>query len=247
MATKAYVGLGDNQYIYAYYSLINFDNITYSSLLGFEIDFESLDNSSGYKHILNVGGTGTNTVLCLSTTSYSSTQDRSTLSFETSPVNSKIIVNNTKYVIRGTRHVVSYLVDPDEAQGVYTVDGTQVKTVSVDVTYSVNKVLGFLNNSLWDGSGGTDRKCKVNVYRLKLYYGTTLLLDLVPDVSNRFRDTLSGQYYDITRGQALQYNAGNSGSRNVSKIYVGVEGTSKKVTKGYVGVNGSAQLFYSDV
>lgn len=261
MAKKIYVGRAAGHMV-SYLdnstteTLVN-TGIKYGPGIGFELDFTYSNSltTSGYKHILNAGGTGNSTSLCLSVYN-------GKLSLEackSSSGKSNILQNVT--ITQGTRYVVSWTIDTTQNKAFYTVKnhatGDVVGSTSVtisDLDYLFDAYICIYNQEKWGKTSSTTRAAFIKFYSMKIYDNGTLVANLVPDPNGVVGE--EAQIYDTESGNLLAYKySGTSAIYNeesegslpaveAKKIYVGVNGETKLVKKIYVGVNGTPKLAY---
>lgn len=229
-------------------------NFAYKTTMGFELDFTYLGGttSSSYHHILNAGGTG-------SSTKFSVNVNSSTLSIEgcTTSSSKGIIMTNT--ITSNVRYVLSYTIDTVNNKGTYTLKehdtGTVLKTGTVNISsVTPGGLLSIFNSQTWTQTSETDRGAYIKLYRLKIYDGTTLTMDLIPDPNGTIGQT--AELYDVVNQQYLSYTYANTEAllqtdavnipKEAKKIYVGVNGVPKEAKKIYIGVNGVPELCYEN-
>ena len=261
MAKKIYVGRAAGHMVpyldnTTTETLVN-TGIKYGPGIGFELDF-TYSNSltiSGYKHILNAGGTGNTTRLCLSVYN-------GKLSLEackSSSGKSNILQNVA--ITQGTRYIVSWTIDTTQNKAYYTVKnyatGDVVGSTSVNMSnldYLFDAYICIYNQEKWTKTSGTNRAAFIKFYNMKIYDNGTLVADLVPDPNGVIGE--AAQIYDVKSGNLLAYKYNNTSAIyneesegslpavEAKKIYVGVNGEAKLVKKVYVGVNGTPKLAY---
>lgn len=212
----------------------------YNTLFGFKINFKpNLLGSSSFQHILNVGGTGANTVLCLSVTT------TNTLQLEVTPNSSGKVVVGSVPITLAQDIFASYIVDNNNV-GHFVVNDVEVGTVTVDPTYTTNQNIYLFNSST------NNRPANILYYVMRTY--TRSNIDAVYKFDTDIQQS-SGAYLDIMQsdlrgtpvplsGTYTVYPRTLNSARPIKNIYVGVNGVARKIKCGYVGVNGVARLCY---
>ena len=137
------------------------------------------------------------------------------------------------------------------------VSGT-TKNLSISTIQSLGKVCIY-NQQNWDGAATSSstttgtRGAYLKIYRLRIYDGDDLVMDLIPDPEGE--EGTSARFYDLVSQEYVSYKYSDSAiykeeydfpAVEAKKMYIGVNGEARKVTKAYVGVNGEATLFYTD-
>lgn len=258
MSKKIYIGinsasgehyLNNNNII----TLVKTD-FAYKTTMGFELDFTYLGGttSNSYHHILNAGGTGAATKFSINVG-----KNNKLLTFEgcTTSGSKGVIMSNT--ITENVRYVLSYIIDTVNNKGTYTLKeyatGTVLKTGTVNISsVTPGGLLSIFNSQMWIQTTGSDRGTYIKLYRLKIYDGTTLVKDLIPDPNGTIGQT--AELYDTISQQNLSYTYANTEAllqtdtmnvpKEAKKVYVGVNGVPKEAKKIYIGVNGTPKLCY---
>lgn len=259
MSKKFYIGVNDilgERYL-------NNNNITtlvktdfaYKTTMGFELDFTYLGGTTAnsYHHILNAGGTGASTKFSVNVTRNNSfTVEGCTTSTSKGNIMTYTINSNVRYIL-------SYTIDTVNNKGTCTLKdyttGTVLKTVTVNISsVTPGGLLSIFNSQMWTQTTGTDRGAYIELYRLKIYDGTTLVKDLIPDPNGTVGQAT--ELYDTVSQQNLSYTYANTEAllqtdimnvpKEAKKVYVGVNGVPKEAKKIYIGVNGTPKLCYEN-
>lgn len=231
-------------------------NIDYIPRTGVVLDFVYLGRI-GSNHILNVGGTGGATRFCF----YIDTRGRTYFQYSYSG-SSRVqnLVNGLYLIEKGIRYTLSWIVDTTTAKGEFVlaehdtgrvIHSARASSIDTQTTTSLGKVYIY-NSSAWDGVDGSRnaRSSFIELYNLKIYDGTTLVMDLIPDPNGTLNQT--AELYDNVSQQNITYTYDDKEAilKNEppatypQKIYVGVNGEPKEAQKVYLGVNGEATRVY---
>ena len=216
----------------------------YSTTTGFKIRFQTKSVSGNtYQHLINAGGTQSNTKMALTIHSGS-------LSLEVMKDSSTKVTVGAYAVSADTWYEVTYIVDSNNV-GTLTLQedigqNSAIYTLgTVTVTpYTFTGVAVNLFNEL-----SNNRPAAFIFYLFRLYNGET------PLVRCRYSNS-SVRFASISTGNSCSaslsgtYTTGTASSNKadeIQKIYVGVNGTARKVSKVYIGdSNNQAKLLYGD-
>lgn len=214
---------------------------SYSRSFGFYIRFKVTTQSSSWQHILNCGGRGNNTLLCLSLHSGSLTFELGNgTSNPTTITNGHVQLNS--YVdfecvcdITSSKYIINIYINGALADH-------QEPSIP-DPSLIGNDVVLF---NCADSSN--QRPAAIDFYFLKTYNNSNLVSTITPyDVFNgTVRVLIDGGPYPLIAplSGTATFTAASDEAREVTKMYLSVNGTTKEVTQGYVGVNGTAKLFF---
>lgn len=261
MASKIYVGRGTEKvpFLENTTDIMIDTGIDYTINTNFELDFEYVSGTTknSYHHILNAGGVRTSTKLAFSVTGTSLQLEAVISGTSKSVVGSYTIAKNKRYIAK-------YTIADDK--GTYSITDhntgevlySATKDLSISTIQSLGKVCVY-NQQNWDGAATSSstttgtRGAYLKIYRLRIYDGDELVMDLIPDpegeegATARFYDLVSQEYVSYKYSDSAIYKEGyDFPAVEAKKIYVGVNGEARKVKKAYVGVNDEATLFYTD-
>ena len=264
MASKIYVGRGTEKvpFLENTTDIMIDTGIDYTINTNFELDFEYVSGTTknSYHHILNAGGVRTSTMLALSASGTSTKSLQ--LEAVTSGTSKSVIGYYT--IAKNKRYIAKYTIADDK--GTYSVIDhstgevlySATKNLSISTIQSLGKVCIY-NQQNWDGAATSSstttgtRGAYLKIYRLRIYDGDDLVMDLIPDPEGE--EGTSARFYDLVSQEYVSYKYSDSAiykeeydfpAVEAKKMYIGVNGEARKVTKAYVGVNGEATLFYTD-
>lgn len=263
MASKIYVGRGTEKvpFLENTTDIMIDTGIDYTINTNFELDFEYVSGTTAnsWHHILNAGGVRNSTRLALSVSGTST----KLLQLEAVISGTSKSVVGSYAIAKDKRYVVKYRIADDK--GTYSVTDhstgevlfSVAKNLSTTTIQSLGKVCIY-NQQNWDGATASSssttgtRGAYLKIYRLRIYDGDDLVMDLIPDPEGE--EGATARFYDLVSKEYVSYKYSDSAiykkeydfpAVEAKKMYIGVNGEARKVIKAYVGVNGEATLFYT--
>lgn len=244
MAKAMYVGVHEGAYLSTDISNTDvYKEVTsgFNVLRGFKIKFKPQLSSNAWQHVLNLGGTGNLTILCLSLHS-------GAIQFEHSGdliAAHKRTIGAAAYQI-GTLIEAEFLVDPTTYVGTFKLNGVTYGTLQMDPTASaISNCLTMFN---CERTSQQRRSTQIDWYSLEIYDGNTLLTTYTPYRTTQaaiLTHQASGGLDLIIPINDVVYHGAKDVAHKVTKIYVGDSNNrARNITKAYIGVSDQARQFF---
>ena len=224
---------------------IDISDITYKAYQGFDLDFryeDVLPPNNSYKHLIGMGGGGTNTVFNLCIRKNANNETLLSLSVKRSTSTNAATIN---YAITDNdtykRHLIQWRVDSNGV-GTLRLDGIIIDTLSeIDITYTNTKTLCLLNNAdLW--SQGDTRGAFSSIFSFKYYEYDVLTHELIP-----YEDSGVAYLRDITPATPVNYTASyltyKNGNFNKKDVFLSENGGSFTDVTNYIKVSENGGSF----
>lgn len=246
MAKAMYIGVHEGAYLSTDISNVDVHKEVTSGfnvLRGFKIKFKPQLSSNAWQHVLNLGGTGNNTILCLGL-------NTGKISLEHSPT---LVAAHKQHVFQAAAYVVGdlleveFLVDPTTYIGTCKINGVTMGTLQMDSTAAaVSNSLTLFN---CEQNSQQRRPTQIDWYSLEIYDGNTLLTTYTPYLTTQaaiLTHQASGGLDLIIPINDVVYHGAQDKAHKVTKIYVGDSNNqARNVVVGYVGnSNDEAGCFF---
>ena len=232
MAKGIYVGVREDAFLS---TNINNTNVRkwvtsdYKPTYGFKIKFTPRLSNDAWQHILNVGGRGNNTILCLSL-------HNGYLQLEAptdTTASTKQVIGSGMYTV-GTSYEVEYLVNPVQGSGAFRVNGEKLSDLYNINTSATAVALQMALFNCASTASSDARPTQMDWNYLEIYDGYTLVSRFTPASGPAITEETGGTS-TTTPIANVTYTAAVDIAHKVNKVYIGENGVAKNVTQVYIG------------
>ena len=250
MAKAMYIGVHEDAYLST--DIANtgvYKEVTsgFNVLRGFKIKFKPQLSSNAWQHVLNLGGTGNNTILCLGL-------NVGKISLEYSP---DLVATHKQHLFLAAAYTVGqlleveFLVDPTTYIGTCKINGVTMGTLQMDSTAAaINNNLTMFNceQTATQSRPTQPRPTQIDWYSLEIYNGNTLTTTYTPYRTTQaaiLTHQASGGLDIIIPINDVVYHGAKDVAHKVTKMYIGDSNNqARSITKAYIGVSDQARQFF---